>query len=273
MTTDVVRRKTQQAQTHAPFGKQSDFTMVADRELELIMTNRAEPTPERVLAAAQRNINWWGHAYFPQGKLREIVKCSPSALSRALETLRDRARIAPESETTCIVLSATYVRRKVSKTHDKRNNKLACACPEHEAKGLRELMWLRPDGDQRGWEPKPGAWDQLVAESATGAAANAAAATYLQSLQAGNAVDLSFAGDITAPVNITINQLASPHACGLFDHARYGNYGACQVPREFLPAGQDHCRTLPLVTEADGLWYYCADHVGLAKPLTAGAEW
>lgn len=130
--------------------------MVSDRELALIGCNPAEPPAEHVIALSQQRMNQWGHAAFKRGELLHLLAPHKDrgVVTNALKSLRSRNRIAPESSTECVVLSATYVR--------KRRGGLDVRCWDHKhASGeLRDRRWLA----RIGWEKFPGQWDALLAE-------------------------------------------------------------------------------------------------------------
>jgi hypothetical protein len=141
------------------FGKGQTWSMANDAEWAFIEGNPAEPITERILAAAYRRVNWWGHAPFHTGQLkRGLGVKGVNTIGNAIKSLISRQRIAPESTTRCIVLSIGAVRRQYHGRDE--SSRIPCQCPEHIKKNLRDLQWMR----QQGWEPAPGFWDKLYAE-------------------------------------------------------------------------------------------------------------
>lgn len=149
-----------------PFGKAENFTLVADRELELIESSPNETATERILAASQRRINYYGHAAFNEGELQAILGRHRNTVSNALRSLVARHRIAPESTSLCVILPLTFARRL-----NRGANMQLCADPGHRRDNLRDRSWLRFNTDFQGWEDQPGQWDALLSEAPTGLAA------------------------------------------------------------------------------------------------------
>ena len=138
------------------FADGDTWGMVSDRELALIGANPAEPPAERVIAISQQRMNSWGHAAFQRGELLKLLAPHKDrgVVTNALKSLKSRNRIAQESSTECVVLSATYVRKR------RGGLDVQCWDRKHAAGSLRDRRWLA----RIGWEKFPGQWDALLAE-------------------------------------------------------------------------------------------------------------